>query len=83
MPGVSGVQLLDHIRSFDSAIPVLFMSGFAAIDRTQAIQTRGNGSHCEVGGPDELMSKLKLLLEADVRNVSIKTNVPPMPENFL
>ena len=59
------------------------MSGFAAIDRTQAIQRGATDLIAKSVAPDELVSKLKLLLEADVRNVSIKTNVSPMPENFL
>ena len=63
MPGVSGVQLLDHIRSFDSVIPVLFMSGFAGIDRTQAIQRGATDLIAKPVAPDELVSKPKLLVE--------------------
>lgn len=63
MPFVSGVQLLDHVRSFDATIPVLLMSGFAGIDRTQAIKRGATDLIEKPVDANELVSKLKLLLE--------------------
>ena len=62
MPGVDGLQLLQFIRSFRHSLPVLFMSAPGTINGTQAVEQAATHLISKPVNPEELLSKLKLLL---------------------
>jgi DNA-binding response OmpR family regulator len=63
MPGMDGLQLLEFIRSLSSQLPVLFMSAPGSINRSQAVEQGATDLIPKPFDPEELLSKLKLLLE--------------------
>ena len=62
MPGVSGLQLLDGIRSFAPKIPVLFMTGFGSIYRNQMIERGATDLITKPFDLNEVLSKVELAL---------------------
>jgi len=63
MPGLNGLDLLDHIRSVDPEVRVVVMSAFAAVDPNQLIE-RGATDFIEKPLQlDELLSKVKRALD--------------------
>ena len=63
MPGMDGLQLLEFTRSLSSQVPVLFMSAPGSINRSQAVEQGATDLISKPFDPDDLLSKLKLLLE--------------------
>jgi CheY-like chemotaxis protein len=63
MPGMDGLQLLEFIRSLSPQLPVLFMSALGSINRSQAVKQGAADLIPKPFDPEELLSKLKLLLE--------------------
>ena len=63
MPGMDGLQLLEFIRSLSSQVPVLFMTASGSINRTQAVERGATDLIPKPFDPEELLSRLKLLLE--------------------
>jgi DNA-binding response OmpR family regulator len=63
MPGMDGLQLLEFIRSLSSQLPVLFMSAPGSINRSQAVEQGATDLIPKPFDPEELLSKLELLLE--------------------
>jgi CheY-like chemotaxis protein len=63
MPGMDGLQLLEFIRSLSLQIPVLFMTASGSINRSQAVEQGATDLISKPFDPDDLLSKLKLLLE--------------------
>ena len=63
MPGMDGLQLLEFIRSLPSPVPVLFMSAPGSINRSQAVEQGATDLIPKPFDPEELLSKLELLLE--------------------
>jgi CheY-like chemotaxis protein len=63
MPGMDGLQLLEFIRSISSQVPVLFMTAPGSINRSQAVEQGATDLISKPFDPDDLLSKLKLLLE--------------------
>ena len=62
MPGVSGLQLLDRIRSLAPKIPVLLMTGFGSIYRNQMIDRGATDLISKPFDLNELLSKVKSAL---------------------
>jgi DNA-binding NtrC family response regulator len=62
MPGVSGLQLLDRIRSLAPRIPMLFMTGFGSIYRNQMIEQGATDLIAKPFDLNEVLSKVKLAL---------------------
>ena len=63
MPGMDGLRLLEFIHSLSSQLPVLFMSAPGSINRSQALEQDATDLILKPFDPEELLSKLKLLLE--------------------
>ncbi len=60
MPGMSGLEVLQAIRSFQPELPVILITGYAAIDN--AVEAMKNGATDYLSKPfanDELVSKVK------------------------
>jgi DNA-binding response OmpR family regulator len=62
MPGLSGLQLLDRIRSLAPRIPMLFMTGFGSIYRNQMIEQGATDLIAKPFDLNEVLSKVKLAL---------------------
>jgi DNA-binding response OmpR family regulator len=62
MPGVSGLQLLEYIRSIAPKTPVLFMSGFGSIHRTEMIERGAVDLITKPFDLNEVLSKVKQAL---------------------
>ena len=62
MPGVSGLHLLDRIRSLAPKIPVLFMTGFGSIYRNQMVERGATDLITKPFDLNEVLSKVKLAL---------------------
>jgi DNA-binding response OmpR family regulator len=62
MPGLSGLHLLDLIRSLTPKIPVLFMTGFGSIYRNQMIEQGATDLITKPFDLNEVLSKVKLAL---------------------
>ncbi|HTO94585.1 MAG TPA: sigma-54 dependent transcriptional regulator [Bacteroidota bacterium] len=64
MPGVNGIELLQHVRSVYPAIPVIMVTGFASI--ATAVEAMRLGARDYVTKPcenDELLIKIRRALE--------------------
>ena len=60
MPGMSGLEVLKSIRTFQPELPVVLMTGYAAIDN--AVEAMKNGATDYLAKPfenDELIEKVK------------------------
>jgi DNA-binding NtrC family response regulator len=65
MPGMSGLEVLQAIRSFQPELPVILITGYAAIDN--AVEAMKNGATDYLSKPfanDELVSKVKHAIES-------------------
>ncbi len=65
MPGMDGMQLLKHLKEFDSSIEVIMMTGYAAVET--AVQAMKSGAYDYITKPFELDELLHV-----VRNVAEK-----------
>ncbi len=65
MPGMSGLEVLQSLRSFQPELPVVLITGYAAIDN--AVEAMKNGATDYLSKPfanDELISKVKNAIES-------------------
>ena len=62
MPGVNGLQLLERIRSLSPKTPVLFMSGYGSIHRTQMVEHGATDLITKPFDLNEVLSKVKQAL---------------------
>ena len=65
MPGMDGMQLLKHLKEFDSSIEIIMMTGYAAVET--AVQAMKCGAYDYLSKPFELDELLHV-----VRNVAEK-----------
>jgi DNA-binding NtrC family response regulator len=73
MPGISGIDLLEHIRTSHPGIPVIMVTGFASI-RT-AVEAMRRGAHDYVTKPcenAELLIKIERALEVRRKDRELK-----------
>lgn len=64
MPGMTGIELLERVREFDTDLPVILMTAFGAIDT--AVKAMRLGAHNYVTKPfegDELVVSVKRAIE--------------------
>lgn len=63
MPGINGLELLAHARSFAPGVPVLIMSGFPAVDPEEIIGLGARGFIAKPLALDDLLSEVRRALE--------------------
>lgn len=71
MPGIDGIQLLERVRSLDSAIPVILLTAFGSIE--DAVEAMKRGAHDYLTKPysreelkvtlDQALERRRLLIE--------------------
>ena len=78
LPGMSGPQLTQKLREFDSTTPVLFYSGAAyEADKDKAREAGAQGYLVKPVPGDDLISEVARLIAAAQIPVAIKVVVPP------